>query len=409
MKIPRRTKLATALAIALISQAGVPLTARAETTFKVSGYGTLAGTVTDEGEREFRPSMNHAIGASHGMDFFGDSKLGLQGVANFGNGFSVTGQLLGQRRRVDDAPRSNEDFNVGFEWLFAQYSPTANIDIRAGRVVLPAFMISDSRNVGYSQPWLRAPLSVYAGMPLSNLDGGQLNLRIPMSSAILTLQPSYGRSSYNISSGTPTGVLVIKDRSKWVAGLNASLEMGDWLFRAGQVRSRTPDLSLDLLGPLTAPLSYNMKDTFTTAGLQFDNGSAVVMAEWTKRKMSDLPVNGGLSGGEEPFYQGSGYAGRPLAKTDAFYVGAGWRFGSVLPMLTYGRTRNLLTGVKNHELSASVRYDFMTNVALKAQVSRFNARDGQAFVTPAFSTPLGTDADYNKKINVFSVGLDFVF
>jgi hypothetical protein len=407
-KLPRTKMAAAAWLVGLGVVTILPFAVSAETTFKVSGYGTVAGNISSDTDRAFRPSMNQSVGADKGFDFFGDSKLGLQGVAKFDEHFSLTGQLLGQRRRTDATPTSNEDFDVAFEWLYAQYSPTSNIDLRAGRVVLPAFMISDSRNVGYSQPWLRAPMSVYAGMPLTNLDGGQINFRLPLSSAILTIQPTYGRSSFNISSGTPNGTLLIKDRSKWVAGLNATLEMGDWLARVGQVQSRTPALSLDLLGA-GVPLTYNMKDIFTTAGLQFDNGSAVFMAEWAKRKMSNLPQNGGLGPFLEPFYQGSGYPGRPLARSDAFYVAGGWRFGPVLPMLAYGRTRTIASGQKNHELSASVRWDFMSNVALKAQLSRFNARDGQAFVRPAASSPLGTDADYDKKVNVFSIGLDFVF
>lgn len=406
MKILHRTKLSTAACLACAGAAlTVPHSSLAETTFKASGYGTLAGTITDETGYKFRSSMNQSEGADKGFDFFTDSKLGLQGVANFGNGFSVTGQLLGQRRRTDGSGNSNSDFDVGFEWLYAQYSPTSNLDIRAGRVVLPAFMISDSRNVGYSQPWLRAPMSVYAGMPLTNLDGGQINLRIPMGSAIFTVQPTYGRSSYNLASGTPVGPLVIKDRSKWVAGLNFSVEYGDWLVRAGQVRSRTPELDLRLFGAAQPGITYDMEDTFTTAGIQFDNGSAVAMAEWTRRKMSDMPLTSGLGGFLETAYQNTGYAGRPLAKNQAFYVAGGWRFGKVLPMIAFGQTRNMMSGLKNREISGSVRYDFMNNVAFKAQLTRYNARDSQAFVTAA---PAGS-ADYDKKINVFSVGLDFVF
>jgi hypothetical protein len=413
MKTPSRTTMAAAAWLACSGCAVLfPQVSFADTTFKVSGYGTVAGTITDNADYKFRSSMNQSEGADKGFDFFTDSKLGLQGVANFNNGFSITGQLLGQRKREDATATSNNDFNVGFEWLYGQYSPTSNIDVRLGRVVLPAFMISDSRNVGYSQPWLRAPMSVYAGMPLSSLDGGQINFRLPMGSSILTIQPSYGKSSYNLVSGS----LVIKDRSKWVGGVNASLEYGDWTIRAGQVRSRTPEQALAFFGDALGPVIYDLKDKFTSLGLQFDNGKAVVMTEWTQRKMSQLPGNGPALWSIatvpnlgpttfENLYDLQVGSGKPLAKNDAFYVAGGWRFGSVLPMLAYGQTKNKQTKVKNKELSASVRYDFMSNVALKAQISRFNARDSQSFVTAAGST----SPDYNKKINVFSIGLDFVF
>lgn len=126
--------------------------------------------------------MNQAQGTGTGWDLGLDSRLGLQGVAKFNDEFSVTAQLLGQRRRTGDASAAqpNDDFDAGFEWLFAQYSPTSNFDMRLGRVVLPAFMISDSRNVGFSQPWLRAPLEVYGQMPLTTADGAQVSWRIPV-------------------------------------------------------------------------------------------------------------------------------------------------------------------------------------------------------------------------------------
>src|SRR5690606_6691127 len=380
MKIPCRTTVAAAAWLACAGAACVfSPSSFAQATFKVSGYGTLAGTVTDNAAYAFRSSMNQSEGAQKGFDFFTDSKLGVQAVANFNTGFSVTGQLLGQRRRVDRTGDSNSDFEVGFEWLYAQYSPTSNLDLRLGRVVLPAFMISDSRNVGYSQPWLRAPLSVYAGMPLTNVDGGQINWRIPAGSAIVSVQPTYGQSSFNVSNGIQSGSLVLKDRTKWVAGLNVGLEYGDWLIRAGQLTSRSPDTELRLFGASRPAVSYDLKDSFTSAGVQFDNGTAVVMAEWSKRKMSDMPLNGNL-GMLEPLYQSTRYPGRPLLKNQNFYVAGGWRFGSVLPMLSYGQTRNMFSGEKNREISGSVRWDFMNNLALKAQLSRYQARDPQAFV-----------------------------
>jgi hypothetical protein len=82
-----------------------------------------------------------------------DSRLGLQGVATYDK-FSVTGQLLTQRVGTTDIkPR--------VEWLFASYSATDWLDVRLGRMVLPLFVLSDTRNVGFSSVWLRAPHEVY--------------------------------------------------------------------------------------------------------------------------------------------------------------------------------------------------------------------------------------------------------
>lgn len=387
--IPRRTKLSAALCAAGIGlMAGQH--ASAEVTYKFSGYGTLAATMTDESTLEFRTSLNQSKGASRKPDFGPDSRLGAQGVVNFGSGFSLTGQLLGQRRRTDSTATSNEDFSVGFEWLYGQYSPTSNIDVRLGRVVLPAFMISDSRNVGYTQPWLRAPLSVYAGMPLTTVDGAQALFRIPMGSSILTIQPSYGESAYNISSGA----LVLKTTAHPVSSLNVSWELGDWLVRAGQVRG-TSQLNNLVLSPFLAgsPLNHKMKDVFTSAGLQYDNGTAVVMTEYAQRKQNDISSSY-FSG--PPFNIG----GRPLAESRSWYVAGGWRFGKWLPLLSYGENKDTIRNDTTRVPSASLRYDLMTNVALKAQWSRYDAKDGSAFVNEDAS---------KHTVHVFAAGVDFVF
>jgi predicted porin len=387
IKILRRTKLSAALCVAGIGLMAANQ-ASAEVTYKFSGYGTLAATMTDDDQMEFRSSLNQSKGAGSQPDIGVDSRLGVQGVVNFGSGLSVNAQLLGQRRRTDTTATSNSDFDVGFEWLFGQYSPTSNIDLRLGRVVLPAFMISDSRNVGYTQPWLRAPMSVYAGMPLTTLDGAQALWRIPMGPVILSIQPSYGESAFNISSGA----LVLKSTSHPVMSLNGSLEFGDWQVRAGQVRG-TSQLTGLVLNPALAgfPLDHKMKDVFTSAGLQYDNGTAVLMTEWTQRKQNDI---------DPSYFPGFGIGGKPLAEGRAWYVAGGWRFGKWLPMLSYGENKNTLTSDKTHNTSLSLRYDVMTNVALKAQVSRYDAKDGAAFVQ---------DDITKSTVNVFAIGVDFVF
>jgi hypothetical protein len=379
----------TSVSAAVLAAMGAQAHAADGVQYKFSGYGTLAGTVTDQSDREFRSSMNQSKGVTDKLDLGADSRLGLQGVVDFGSGLTVVGQVLSQRHRVDGDVDSNRDFDIGLEWLFAQYSPTPNLDLRLGRVVLPAFMISDSRNVGYAQPWLRAPIDVYAQMPLSNLDGLQVNWRIPVGSAIITLQPSYGTAHSNISSGAA----VIDADAKPVYSLNATLEWTDWLFRVGQMRGTTGIENLSL-SPFLPALNYDMKDKFSNLGVQYDNGTALVMAEFAQRRQNDVPL-----------------LGRPLAETDSWYVAGGWRFGKWLPLIAYSETKDKLTDVKTNATSVSVRYDIISNVALKAQVSRYKALDSRAFVNPAQVNPLTgvADADYNDRITVFSFGVEFVF
>jgi predicted porin len=133
----------------------------------------------------------------------------------------------------------------------------------------------------------------------------------------------------------------------------------------------------------------NIVDTYTSLGLQYDNGSALVMTEYAKRSQNDQPVIG------------------PLALGKYGYVAAGWRFGQLLPMLVVSQSKqDVFNGVGraksiDNAVGASLRYDVAPNVALKAQVDRYGAKDTSPFITPR--------AGDNSKINVYTVGLDFVF
>jgi len=368
--------------------------------YKVSGFGTLAATAIDKSDLQLRTSLNQSRGADSTIDLGTDSRFGLQGVVTFGQGWSLTGQLLSIRRRVDSDLDSNRDFDIGVEWLFAQYAVTSGLDLRLGRVVLPAFMISDSRNVGYSQPWLRAPLEVYGRMPLTTMDGIQANWRISAGAAIIGFQAGYGKGHTNISSGAT----VIDTPSDWVSSLSAQVEWSDWLLRVGQVRSALPFSSPLLAGlGVTTPIEYTMRDTFTNLGLQYDNGQAIVLAEWASRKQNDMPMTQPALSGLGLFAYQAGLAGKPLAKEKMWYVGAGWRFGKLLPMVAHGSFKSDAATSQNDWTSTSIslRYDVANNVALKAQIGRHEAKDSSSFVTADPTDP--------RSVTSLAVGVDFVF
>jgi hypothetical protein len=294
--------------------------------------------------------------------------------------------------------------DIGVEWLFAQFAPTSNLDLRIGRVVLPAFMISDSRNVGYSQPWLRAPVEVYTVMPLSNLDGVQANWRIPVGAAIFSLQPSYGKSQINIS---PTPTNVIDQMNKYGIAVNASVEWESWTVRLGRIKSELPFSSPLLNQPplnISLPINYEMKDTFSSAGLQYDNGSAVFMTEWAQRHQDNLPLAPpGFSGQSLFFYGLTQLGGTPLAESHSWYAAGGYHLNKWMPMFTYANFINTAPSSRFSSASTSVslRYDFISGVDFKAQIGRYDARDPNIFI--------GSSLLDTRHVLVFSAGMDFVF
>lgn len=390
-KLPQQRCLAALLCAAgLGTWAGPSL---ADVQYKFSGFGTLGGVKTTTNDTEFRQSVQQYSGAGRTIDLGVDSRLAAQGSAIWGNGVTLTAQVLGARL-------GDEDFHMGFEWLYLQYTGIEGLDLKAGRVVLPAFLVSDSRLVGYASPFVRVPPLVYGMMPVSNLDGGQITYRHSFGPAVASVQGTFGRAKTltrtvqyipfvgavdNVGEAKATGIV----------GLNAALEWGDWTFRVSQIKDKTTlsstiDLPLFLGGPTPSELSFH--DTFQEVGLQYDDGSLVVMAEHVKRSTKDQRVQAAKS----------------------WYVGGGYRFGTVMPYAVVSQYKASFTlgpdlvsaGVnppKAKGLALGLRYDFATNLALKAEFARYKNNSLYVF------TDVDSPAVADKNIKVMSVALDFIF
>lgn len=323
-------------------------------THKISGYGTLAGTFTNTNEAEFVGSLGKFTGADKQIDTGVDSRLGLQGVVNFDSKFSMTAQALMVRRQA-------KDFDVGLEWFYGQYQPIPEVSLRLGRVMIPAFLLSDSINVGYAQQWMRAPGEVYAQMLTNTLDGVQVSGRKSFGAFVLSGQLASGKSEFSV---VAPGLGPITVESDHVTSYNITAEYADWTARAGQTRMHTA----------------GSQDEFSSAGLQYDNGTALVMAEATKRRNDTSMYN-----------------------NKSWYVAGGWRFGKLMPMLAYGKVSPDQVNpvvLPNKSIAASVRYDVATNTAFKLQVNRAETASS-TFINKSAATP--------AKATIVAFGLDFVF
>jgi hypothetical protein len=340
----------------------------------VSGYGTVGGTVTSDSSYAYRHDSSEFTGASNQFDVGLETRFGVQAVVDFGTGFSVTAQELARAR-------GNDDFVLGTEWLYFQYVPTSGLKLRLGRVALATFLTSDSREVGYAQPWFRSPNEVYGQEPFFFLDGGEVLWNHNLGQAVLTLQSGYGTSKQTLE--LATGELAVNATN--VVNASVQIQYGSFLARVAQTNLHNP-ITLPLSA--TYSLTYGVVDKFTSVGLQYDDGKAIAMGEWAKRTQN---VGPGLP--------------LPLAASKQWYVAGGWRFGKLTPLLTYGTYQSQSSLVSPAGTfgtwSGSLRYDVVQNIALKAQVSRPQAGNSAYWIAPNFAS--------NERVNVYSVGADFVF
>jgi len=339
----------------------------------ISGFGTMGGTYTGDGYTYIHNPSEFKTTNSQ-FDLGLDSRIGVQADLSYGTDLSVIVQEEAKRR-------GSENFSLGTEWAFLQYTPTSDVKLRLGRVALATFLMSDSRDVGYAQPWFRAPNEIYADEPFETLDGGQALWRVSIGEIVLDLEGAYGTTSQALHSGS----IALTFSAKSAYNLTAALSFDNFLLRVAETTVLFP-LTVPL-GPTTA-VSYSDHDKFRSAGFQYDDGKAIVLSEWAKRTENDVPL-----------------VNRPLAISNEWYAAGGWRFGKLTPLLIYGKWDGGLSVVypaaSAATWSVSLRYDIVRNVALKAQFSRPPVSLSAYFANPNFAS--------NERVNVISMGADFVF
>lgn len=332
--------------------------------WRFSGYGTVGAVVTNTDELDYRASVRQSHGATRTPDWGVDSRLGAQAHWRLNPSLSAVAQVLTQRRDGAETPR--------MEWLFGQAQVSEEVSLRAGRMVLPVFLHSDARSVGYAQHWLRTPAEVYLTYPFSSFDGAQAQWRPVWRDVNFTVQLSVGQSQGHMYvSGLDMAV-----KMRRLRGLNVLAESGDWTYRFGATTAAA-------LG--TAPgvgVVADQQDSFYGVGVQYDDGRWLGMAEYTWRRQSDRLFN-----------------------SNGAYVSGGRRWGAWMPYGTLSAFRpkgpfysGAATGVT---AAAGIRWDVVRDLALKTQYESLVSM-GQGFI------PGQPDANVSR-LHVFSVAADFVF
>jgi hypothetical protein len=367
------TTLVQATVAAIISLAACVAWADGITT-SVNGFGTVGGSFTSDGNYAYIHSATEFAGASNSLDVGLDSRIGVQAVVSFDPQWSVTAQEVAKLR-------GSTNFDPGTEWLFAQYQPNSSLKMRLGRVELPVFLLSDSINVGYAAPWFRAPNNVYDAEGFEYLDGGQVMWQHSLGVLQLALEATYGSAEGSFNAGGYQ--LSAKSKSTFNAAVSIS-------WRDLLVRYAETDLNVAATLPLSATETFNLDlhDRFHCVGLQYDDGKALLMGEWTKRDENNLPV-----------------LDKPVADDTSWYIAAGWHFGKFTPLAMYSVLNLTDSALQNpasyHTWDASLRYDVVRNLDLKLQVSHAQAANNAYWV-------MGNLAS-DEYVNVYSFGADFVF
>jgi len=318
---------------------------------RISGFGTGALTWTDTDDAQFA-TPGQVAGAGKSPRTGPDSRLGLQIDVGINDWFSLTGQGL--------VRKDGEDYYGAKAALaFAKFKLSDALSVRAGRVPLTVFMISDYRHVGYSNITLRPSQEVYSQVPIDSVDGADVTWQRNFGDTTVTGQVAYGGFRKNMAGGA-------KATLSESAVANLVVEHGPVTFRLGRNDAK---LVLDLPF-MSLPKT---KVSFTEAGVNLDWNDIVVQSEYTRAK--------GVGAGSQ-----------------GWYVMGGYRFGKLLPFYSHGK---LIQPNGQSTDSVGLRWDAFRAADIKFQVDRVQPEGPGLFLNakPGFRGP----------VTVGAVAVDFVF
>jgi hypothetical protein len=287
-----------------------------------------------------------------------------------------TGQLVS---------RGSDDYDVDFEWAYITFDATDSTSISAGRLRMPLFRYSASLDVGYSYHWVVAPSSVY-DVPFNNIDGIRADYSGYSGDLEYVFQLTAGKIESDFTLGGQPAELEVNS----VLVGTAEFTYLNWKLRAVGARGTTT-FDIPALEPALAQLGQidpglqnllaaeDDSGIFYGVRLEYDAFDWFIGAEFTGVEI------------EDSFYPDE----------SNMYVTAGIRNGKWTPYISYEMSdlndgfkfldrvggypepfqvplTQLLVGIQqpavseNDTASIGVRYDYDTNVAFKADVTKYS-------------------------------------
>lgn len=367
----------------------------------VHGFGTLGMARTTSDEVEYIRDISQPRGVRSEWDGRLDSVLGLQ--ANWHIGPELEAVVQGVSRY-----RYDRTFTPDLAWLYLKYDPAPMLSLRAGRLGTEFFMMADSRLVGYSFLTVRPPGDYFWYLPFASIDGGDVALTVRIGTHVLRGKFFYGISDSNIPLADRQWKL---DGSPMVGGY-LDYQLSSWQFRLSYANIKFKNslpiaqdfhaLPAALLsaGEVRSSLKYldtaDTRSHYYSFGLVYDDGP------WQFQFMLNHVEQGSSA----------------FQSSDAGYLLAGYRVGSVTPFIGYSRVKSHSRGNTMNWAVARImddsrsdqgtvmvgaRWDVARNIALKAQWDGIRGDASSVF-------PYRREtARWSGKMDVFSLTMDFVF
>ncbi|WP_117235182.1 hypothetical protein [Vibrio maerlii] len=307
---------------------------------------------------------------------------------------------------------SRYDYDPKIEMAYASYE-FDNVTARAGKLRLPLFFYSDFQDVGYAYPMIRPSQETYENLLLKGHTGVDLLIPIEFENSSLMLQPVVGIATLD-EDDSAAGEVKLDN----MYGLAASWNYEDLTLRASYfVAEANPECgTVDFTNNAevvtaseqcimaTALDLYGQDGTFVSAGMNYDNGSALVNIEATDVQ---------LEGKYYDYRTVSGLVGYRVAEFTP-YASVSWMETTdddERPLMADEISYGLNQGLNFERIAYSVgsRWDFEKNMSLKLDVTYVDYQDTSGGSTENVVSPLLGGGFVEEDTLVYSARLDFVF
>ncbi|MBO1255982.1 topoisomerase IV [Alteromonas sp. 5E99-2] len=373
--------------------AAVLLSFNASAETRINGFANfVAGSTLDSDVTTL--DINDNVAYEEDIVFDTDSLFALQISTDLSDKVSATAQILS---------RGRDDFDANFEWAYISYKATDNLSVNLGRLRAPFFRYSDSADIGFSYHWITAPGTVY-DVGFTNLNGARLDYNNYIGDWEYSLQAALGTYESDFAGGELSGnnlvVLTAEATYEWFK-IRTVYGRADGTFENPEI-----DATLDSIEAISPELTEALRveddaGFFLGLGLEADFYKWFIAAEFTQvdQTASFVPTD------------------------DAFYITAGARIGKFTPSITYEELDGVADNIANQEIvnqfagtpffdplnavniglqtsssnkesriTAAIRYEFDTSIAIKADVRRID-----------------DDINDNNDVTIVRVAVNYIF
>ncbi|TXH41708.1 MAG: porin [Burkholderiaceae bacterium] len=368
----RKWKWSRAASLCLMAGALFPMAASADD-WDISGFGTLGAGKALSGVKGSYMGYECPCYIANYPDVglyrsswsaSPDTRGGVQGTYHLNKDLSATAQATINAANGGKA---------AIDWAYGSYNVNGEWTIQAGRKRLPLFGYSDFFQVGYAYPWIRPPGDLY-GWQIVAYNGANAMYRHTIGDVSITTNVWMGTETDTNNQMLGKVYYGEKVKERWKGILGGYVEAGfDW----GSIRAVVMENKVDRWlgeGGTYRNNKDGVKQQFYGLTVNIDKNDWVLRTEFNRFVRPD-----------------------PRDVYSVYFVGAGYRFGDFLPMLTYSSFKENFpsdtSANENHRtVSASLRWDFRPNTALKVQYDIF--KDRSAFPFVGNSKALAVSLDY---------------